>query len=154
MINKIVLEKDKLAVYSLSQSSTIRRKILSKYASKDWGKVVKRLNILAIFNKYNHPNTAFKLRQDMKYIQQHFGTKRSIKKHSIKKLIPHKLSKKRSIKKHSIKKLIPHKQSKKRSIKKQSKKLSIKKQSTKQSIKKRSKKRSIKKQSKKRSRKY
>ena len=91
---KIVLEKGKLAGYSLSDPITIRRKILAKYAKENWGKVVKRLNVLVLFNKNKHPTTALKFKKDMIFIQNNFGKKKSTKKRSYKKS-----TKKRSYKK-------------------------------------------------------
>jgi len=124
---KIKLEKGELSGYTLKDKTSTRREILASYAiSKGWGNVVKRLNVLFIFNKNNHPKTAEKFRNDMKYIQKKFNPKYS----SVKK----RRSVKRSTKKRSVKK-----STKKRSVKRSTKKRSVKK-----STKKRSKKLSIK----------
>jgi hypothetical protein len=48
--------------------------ILKKLAKRDtWVTIVKRLNILYIYNKNRHPDIAAKFRRDMKYIQKEFS---------------------------------------------------------------------------------
>jgi Mg-chelatase subunit ChlI len=144
----IKLKKGKLDGYSLKDSMSDRRKVLKKYVKiYGSGDVIKRLNILYIFNRNNYPTTANKFHRDMVFVQKlgresaKRSTKRSVKKRSVK----------RSVKKRSTKR------STKRSVKKRSVKRSVKKRSTKRSVKKRSakkrsaKKRSVKKRSAKRS---
>ena len=73
---RIHLEKNALPGYTLSLKQTERRQILSKLSKKlGWGNVVKKLNVLYIFNKNKHPETAAKFRKDMKYIQKQFSPK-------------------------------------------------------------------------------
>ena len=141
---KIKLEKGELSGYTLKDKTSTRREILASYAiSKGWGNVVKRLNVLFIFNKNNHPKTAEKFRNDMKYIQKKFNPKYSSVKKSTKKR-----SVKRSTKKRSVKR-----STKKRSVKRSTKKRSVKKSTKKRSVKRSTKKRSVKKSTKKRSKK-
>lgn len=93
---KIHLEKNSLPGYTLKDTIKERRNILDKLLPKlSWGNIVKKLNVLYVFNKNKNPTTAMKFRKDMVYIQK------NNKKHSIKK--SKKKSKKRSIKR-SIKK--------------------------------------------------
>lgn len=94
---KISLKKGSLPGYSLKLKRNERRLVLLKIAKKDTPqKVIKRLNVLFIFNKNKHPITANKFKRDMKFIQKTFSTKKLSKKRSIKKLS--KKPKKRSTK--------------------------------------------------------
>lgn len=121
---RIPTKKGKLPDYHLSDTKEHRRNILHKIAKKDtWEEVVKRLNVLYIYNKNKHPEIASKFKRDMKYIHDLYNTS-PIKK----------MSKKRSMKK----------MSKKRSMKKMSKKRSMKKRASKQRTRKLSHKRSYK----------
>lgn len=80
---KIILKKGGLYGYSLKDSLQYRRSILEKYADINWGKVVKRLNVLSIFNKNKHPIISKKFKNDMKYIQKIYKSNNiSIKKKS------------------------------------------------------------------------
>lgn len=69
---KIYLKKGSLPGYTLKDTIKDRRIVLDKLIPKlKWGHIVKKLNILYIFNKNKHPNTAMKFRKDMFYIQKH-----------------------------------------------------------------------------------
>ena len=111
---KIKLEKNALPGYTLIANQKTRRSILSNISTKQgWGTVVKKLNVLRIFNKNKYPDKSAKYYKDMRFIQKlHLTEKHSIKRRSIKKSIKRR-SIKKSIKKRSIKKSI-----KRRSIKK------------------------------------
>jgi hypothetical protein len=112
---KIHLEKNALPGYSLSLKKDERRKILNKLAKKlGWVNIVRKLNVLFIYNKNKHPKTANKFKQDMKYIQKQFSPKYKTQSKKRSK----KQSKKRS-KKQSKKR--SNKQSKKRSNKQSNK---------------------------------
>lgn len=68
---RIPVKKGALAGYTIADSLQKRREILKKIAKKDgWSKVVKRLNVLYIYNKNNHPENAMKFRRDMFYVQK------------------------------------------------------------------------------------
>ena len=117
---RIPVTKGSLHGYNLDDKRDHRRKILRKLAKKDtWETVVKRLNVLYIYNKNRHPEIAGKFRRDMKYIQKEFSDKfkRKSKKRSIKRKSKVK-SKKRSRVRRSIKRTTKRKskvKSKKRS---------------------------------------
>jgi hypothetical protein len=110
---KITLRKGALEGYSIKNKQADRRKVLDVYATKSgWGEVVKRLNVLGIYNKNRYPEYTKKYRRDMAYIQKKFDPKRSVKR-SVKKP----LKAKRSVKR-SVKKPLKAKRSVKRSVKK------------------------------------
>ena len=138
---KIHLEKNALPGYSLSIKKDERRKILDKLVKK-FGlvNIVRKLNVLYIYNKNKYPKTAMKFRRDMKYIQKYFSPKsKKAKKQTKKKATKQtkKQSKNKQVNK-QVKKQ-SNKLTKKQSKNKQSKKQS-KKQTKKQSKKKQSKK--------------
>lgn len=65
----IHLRKHSLDGYSLSLDKKSRRAILYKLSKIDgWGTIVKKLNILRIFNKNNHPDIYDKISRDIKYV--------------------------------------------------------------------------------------
>jgi hypothetical protein len=73
---RIYTKKGGLPGYTLKKSLKNRRSVLVKIAKKQTpGKVVKKLNVLYIYNKNNHPETAQKFRKDMKFIQKKFKSK-------------------------------------------------------------------------------
>jgi len=122
---KIHLEKNALPGYSLSIKKDERRKILDKLVNKfGWVNIVRKLNVLYIYNKNKHPKTAMKFRRDMKYIQKYFSPKSKKAKKQTKKQSKNKQSKKQSNK-------LTKKQSKNKQTKKQSKNKQAKKQSNK-----------------------
>ena len=159
---RIYVKRGKLQGYSINDTIKSRRSILKKLLKKTpYGDIIKRLNVLAIYNKNIHPKTSEKVKSDISYIIDNLSKtsirkpKRStMKKASMKKPSMKKPSmKKRSMKKPSMKKRSMKKPSmKKRSMKKRRssmKKSSMKKSSMKKrSMKKRKssmKKRSMKK---------
>jgi len=121
---KIHLEKNALPGYSLSIKKDERRKILDKLVNKfGWVNIVRKLNVLYIYNKNKHPKTAMKFRRDMKYIQKYFSPKsKKAKKQTKKKATKQtkKQSKNKQAKKQSNK--LTKKQSKNKQSKKSSKK--------------------------------
>ena len=71
MVVKIHIEKGALPGYTLKDKITIRRKVLNNLVNEmSWGNIVKKLNVLFIFNRNLHPETADKFKKDMKYIQR------------------------------------------------------------------------------------
>jgi hypothetical protein len=132
---KIHLEKNALPGYSLSIKKDERRKILDKLVNKfGWVNIVRKLNVLYIYNKNKHPKTAMKFRRDMKYIQKYFSPKsKKAKKQPKKKATKQtkKQSKNKQAKKQSNK--LTKKQSKNKQAKKQSNKLTKKQSKNKQS---------------------
>ena len=131
---RIYLKPGGLKGYHIKDTMKTRRSILKKLLRKDsYSTIIKRLNVLSIYNKNRYPEISKKVKSDISFIQKNFYNKSLSKKRSKKRSIKKRMSKKRS-KKRSIKKL--------KSMKKRSKKRSMKKL---KSMKKRSKKRSIKK---------
>lgn len=121
---KIYTKKGGLEGYSIHDTMVKRRSILKKLLRKTpYSTIIKRLNVLAIYNKNRYPETSSKIKKDMYFLQKTFPMKKpSMKKRSMKK---------RSIKKRSMKKSLINKRSmkkssmKKRSIKKGGKKMEI-----------------------------
>jgi hypothetical protein len=71
---KIHLEKNALPGYSLSTKRADRREILDKLAKTlGWSNVVKKLNVLYIYNMNRYPINAAKFRRDMYYIQKKYS---------------------------------------------------------------------------------
>ena len=108
---RIHVKKGGLPGYSLSISRKQRREALDKIIKvQPWSTIVKRLNVLYIYNKNKHPENAMKFKRDMKYVQKKYkmSPKRSYKK-----------SHKKMSSKRSYKKMSP-----KRSYKKSHKKMS------------------------------
>jgi serine/arginine repetitive matrix protein 2 len=131
---RIYVRKGKLYGYHVDYLQNNRRSLLKNILKNKWAtysEVIKRLNVLAIYNKNRHPETSNKIRRDIKYVETYlnkYSKKRSAKKRSTKK----RSTKKRSTKKRSTKK----RSTKKRSTKKMStKKRSTKKKSAKKFIK-------------------
>ena len=154
---RIHIEKGGLPGYTIAVKRSDRRELLDKLVKKyGWSNIVKKLNVLYIYNMNRYPENAAKFRRDMYYIQKKYSPshKTSAKKYAQTK--QKRPSKKRSRKRPS-KKRSRKRPSKKRSRKRPSKKRSKKRSSKKRSSKKRSskkrssKKRSSKKRSKKRS---
>jgi hypothetical protein len=108
---RIPVTKGKLPGYTLDKSVKSRRSVLKKLAKKDsWGKIVKRLNVLYIYNKNRHPENAMKFRRDMHYIQKTFSPKMKVTKIS---------KRKRSVKKSKLTKMSrPKSRRRRRTIKK------------------------------------
>ena len=130
---RIYVKSGKLEGYSINDSMKKRRSILKKLSKKSpYATIIKRLNVLAIYNKNRYPETTKKIQSDMSYLRKNNSMKKpSMKKRSMKKPS----MKKRSTKKSSMKKRSMKKGSmKKRSTKKSSmKKSSMKKRSMKKS---------------------
>jgi hypothetical protein len=142
---RIYLKPGGLKGYRIKDTMKSRRSILKKLLKKNsYSTIIKRLNVLSIYNKNRYPEISKKVKSDISFIQKNFYNKSLSKKRSPKKrsLMKKQRSKKRSL----MKKQMSKKRSlmkKQKSMKKLSKKRSpMKKQ---MSMKKRSKKRSIKK---------
>jgi hypothetical protein len=99
----IKLEKGGLSGYSLKDSLVERRKVLKKLVKVyDYSGVIKRLNVLYIFNRNNHQTTANKFHRDMVYIKKLKVSKsKSVK--SVRKSKKRKSVKRKSVKRKSIK---------------------------------------------------
>ena len=116
---RIYLKPGGLKGYHIKDTMKTRRSILKKLLRKDsYSTIIKRLNVLSIYNKNRYPEISKKVKSDISFIQKNFYNKSLSKKRSKKRSIKKRMSKKRS-KKRSIKKL--------KSMKKRSKKRSIKK---------------------------
>ncbi len=116
---RLHVEKGSLPGYFLADKQMNRRKILTKIAKRDsWETIVKRLNVLYIYNKNHHPDIAAKFRRDMKYIQKEFSPDYKTKTKS-------KTTKRRSVKR-STKRRSVKRSTKRRSVKRSTKRRSIK----------------------------
>jgi len=127
---KLTLEKGSLPNYHIKDPVKHRRNVLSKLIVKEtatFAQVVRRLNVLAIFNKNKHPEYTLAVRRDILFLQKLFrkkstSRKRSSRKRSYKK----RTSRKRSSRKRSYKKRTSRKRSsRKRSSRKRSSKKRI-----------------------------
>ena len=99
---RIYLKPGGLRGYRIKDTMKSRRSILKKLLQKNsYSSIIKRLNILSIYNKNRYPEISKKVKSDISFIQKNFYNKS--------------LSKKRSMKKRSMKKKSSMK--KKKSIK-------------------------------------
>lgn len=70
---KIKLEKGSLPGYTLSIKQKDRRSVLDKLVIEyGWSNIVKKLNILYVYNKNRYPQNAMKFRKDMFYVQKKY----------------------------------------------------------------------------------
>jgi len=103
MEKKKSTRKSKVKIYTEKGRYTMvnRRSILKNLLLKTpYSTIIKRLNVLAIYNKNRYPETLSKIKRDMSFLQKTSTKKRSVKKPSAKKRSVKKSStKKRSVKK-------------------------------------------------------
>lgn len=77
---QIKLKKGGLPGYHIRDKKQTRRDILLHLLSSgttEYSTLIKRLNVLAIYNKNKHPELTDKLRRDMDYIRRKYKQKRS-----------------------------------------------------------------------------
>jgi hypothetical protein len=132
---RIYLKPGGLKGYRIKDTMKSRRSILKKLLQKNsYSTVIKRLNVLSIYNKNRYPEISKKVKSDISFIQKNFynkslSKKRSKKRSSMKKQMSKKrssmkkrMSKKRSSmkKRMSKKRMSKKRMSKKRSMKKRS----------------------------------
>ena len=80
---KIHYEKGSLPGYTLKLKRSERRNLLDKLVKDfEWGNIVKKLNVLYIYNKVKNPVNAGKFRRDMFYVQKKFSPKKKSTKKS------------------------------------------------------------------------
>ena len=124
---RIYLKPGGLKGYRIKDTVKSRRSILKKLLQKNsYSTIIKRLNVLSIYNKNRYPEISKKVKSDISFIQKNFynlskKSKEKSKRKSISKKYSPKLSKKRSsMKKQRSKKRSSMKKqrSKKRSMKK------------------------------------
>ena len=111
---RIPATKGKLFGYHVDNLARDRRSLLKSLIRSrraTFSEIIKRLNVLVIYNKRKHPETSKKIKRDLDYIERHMSQyrlspqKKSPKKKSYKKKSPKKKSyKKKSPKKKSYKK--------------------------------------------------
>ena len=95
---RIPVSKGKLYGYHTADLAKDRRSLLKKLIKtkvSTYSQIIKRLNVLAIYNKNRHPDTSDKIRRDIRHLQIHMANykkKRPSKKQSFKRIV----SKKRS----------------------------------------------------------
>lgn len=71
---RIKVEKGGLKGYSLKLNLKDRRKELDRLVGiYGWGNIVKKLNVLYIYNKNNYRSNALKFRRDMVYVQKKYN---------------------------------------------------------------------------------
>jgi hypothetical protein len=119
---RIYVKRGKLEGYSVNDSIKARRSILKKLLQKNpYASIIKRLNVLSIYNKNRYPETSKKVKSDISYIQKKYYnlSKTSLRK----KYSPKRVS---SMKK-SISKKKKRVSSMKKSISKKKKRVSMKK---------------------------
>ena len=100
---RIYLKPGGLRGYRIKDTMKSRRSILKKLLQKNsYSSIIKRLNILSIYNKNRYPEISKKVKSDISFIQKNFYNKSLSKKRSMKKKSS--MKKKKSIKKRSMKK--------------------------------------------------
>lgn len=117
---RIHIEKGALPGYTLSIKRSDRRNILNTLVKKfGWSNIVKKLNVLYIYNMNRYPVNAAKYRRDMYYIQKKFSPthKTSAKSYSKKKSRKSKKSRQNKKSKRKSKKSRQSKKSKRKSRK-------------------------------------
>ena len=75
---KIYLSPGSLAGYQLSDLARDRRYVLGKMITSKtatYAQVIRRLNVLAIYNKNRNPKMTEKIRKDIAYTQRHYKSK-------------------------------------------------------------------------------
>lgn len=85
MVKIPLTTKGGLFGYHVDMLMKDRRALLKKILRNNWAtysEVVKRLNVLAIYNKNRNPELSKRVQMDMHYIQRHQLTKKSIKRKS------------------------------------------------------------------------
>ena len=116
---RIHIEKGALPGYTLSLKRADRREILDKLVKKlGWSNIVKKLNVLYIYNMNRYPVNAAKFRRDMYYIQKKHSPKH---KTSAKSYSQKRKSKKSKKSKKSVKKSKPSRKTRKSKKSKKSK---------------------------------
>lgn len=69
---RISVSKGKMFGYTIHDLQRDRRSLLRKILKNNWAtyaQVIKRLNVLAIYNKNRHPDISDKIRKDIKYVE-------------------------------------------------------------------------------------
>jgi hypothetical protein len=85
----ISVKRGGLSGYSIHDLRKDRRKVLVKIAKRDtFGKVIRRLNVLYIFNKNRNIILADKFKRDLKYIEKLYKEKKKQKVEYIKSKYP------------------------------------------------------------------
>ena len=73
---RIPLEKGGLPGYHTADLARERRQVLSKLIvsrKETYSQIIKRLNVLAIYNKNKNPELSAKIRRDIAYVQRHLS---------------------------------------------------------------------------------
>lgn len=80
-ILNIKLKKGGLAGYRINDPVKQKQKALDKLVNKNgYSTIVKRLNVLAIYNKNRYPNYTSKVRRDISYLQNKYRSKSKVSK--------------------------------------------------------------------------
>lgn len=84
-ILNIKLKKGGLMGYKINDPIQKKRQALDRLVKKDgYSTIVKRLNILAIYNKNRYPQYTRKIRNDISYLQSVYKTRKVQKKKPLK----------------------------------------------------------------------
>jgi len=76
IILNIKLKKGGLAGYRINDPVKQKKQVLDKLVKKDgYSTIIKRLNILAIYNKNKNPSYTAKVRKDISYLQNKYRGK-------------------------------------------------------------------------------
>lgn len=73
---RIPVSKGKLYGYHVSSLAKDRRSLLKKLIKtkvSTYSQIIKRLNVLAIYNKKRHPDVSDKIRRDIRHLQIHMA---------------------------------------------------------------------------------
>jgi len=63
-----------LAKYHVDDKLKTKRAALDSYIKKDgYATVIRRLNVLSIYNKNRNPKMSEKIRRDISYLQKHYS---------------------------------------------------------------------------------
>ena len=111
--------------YHINTPAKGRRSLLKRILSKrkaTYSEVVKRLNVLVIYNKRRHPEISMKVKTDIDYIHRHLTKyKKTPSKKSKRKSVKRRSVKRRSVKRRSVKRRSVKRRSvKRRSVKSRS----------------------------------
>ena len=80
-ILNIKLKKGALSGYRINDPVKQKQQALDRLVKKDgYSTIVKRLNILAIYNKNRYPQYASKVRRDISYLQNKYRSKPKVTK--------------------------------------------------------------------------
>jgi hypothetical protein len=78
-----IKEKGGLFGYHVDMSAKSRRSLLKRLLSKrkaTYSQIIKRLNVISIYNKRRHPETSLKIKRDIDFVHRHYKVRSKSKK--------------------------------------------------------------------------